>query len=1020
MAQTHSRSSPIAITACLTLMLLLGCRWHAVAAENGTRYQVDTILAGIGEEFIPENVVITTIQSREGYLWLGTYNGGLARFDGARFVVFNKNNTPGINDNQIVHLFEDSHTNLWVGTLTDGVLLIHDGKVQNLEIGGGSKERRLKSACEDSLGAVWLYTADGGLYRCKNGRILHWSINPSPSQNWNCRSMTVDNSGMIWVGTDRAVRGIDPKQDLSSQSLRCIEIPVPRGLELLLGSKNGGYWRLAEGRVQKWNGAVMQKDLGPYPWNKSVTAACEDLDGNLVVATSGDGVWWFDADGKATHLTGAELHTDYILSLTADREGSLWVGTDARGLSHVKRQAFSTLAKTEALAIQSVSEDSGGGLWINSHDGVRYWKDGVMKDYRLAQGLYNPNGQSILVTSNGTVWVGTQSEGSIGGANLFQYQPEKDRFGPVNGFNPSDSHQNQIAAIFQDHKGILWMGTQGGLGCWDGARWKFFTKAEGLCSDDVKAIAEDPEGNLWIGTGNGLNRMRDGRLTAYHVLDGLPDEDIPSLYMDHDGVLWIGTSGRGLGRFQEGKFTRYGEAQGLLAESVCYMIEDLRSNLWIGSLNGLLRVRKQDLNNVALGITSSVDCRAYDESSGLAATECSIGSQPGPCLDRNGRLWFPTIRGLASVDPDQIRPNTNAPPVIIESVLVQDEPLNSNPLAALSHDEVLVPSGKENIEIRYTSLNLGTAKKAKFKYRMETPGQQEAWTKVGSLRVAHYEKLPPGHYVFRVTACNEDDVWNETGATLAFFVQPPFWRTSWFLTLVALVIIGLITGLVHYFSTQKLQRQLEGMRQQQALEKERARIARDIHDQLGASMTQMALLAEMVEGDKDDPAEVENHARQITHTARDTSKVLDEIVWTVNPSNDTLEGLINYTCKYAQEYFAVANVRYRLDIPAQLPHTEISPELRHNVFLAAKEAITNVVRHAKASEVRLSLKLEPGQFTLELLDNGRGPAGMEAKTSRNGLRNMRKRMEDVGGTFEIGPGPEGGALVRLTAPITKH
>jgi signal transduction histidine kinase len=211
------------------------------------------------------------------------------------------------------------------------------------------------------------------------------------------------------------------------------------------------------------------------------------------------------------------------------------------------------------------------------------------------------------------------------------------------------------------------------------------------------------------------------------------------------------------------------------------------------------------------------------------------------------------------------------------------------------------------------------------------------------------------------------------------------------------------------------------LRQQEALEKERARIARDIHDQLGASLTQVTLLGEFVESDKDSPADVEAHARQICQTARDTTRVLDEIVWTVNPSNDTLDGLITYICKYAQDYLAVAGLRYRLDVPAQLPNTPLPPELRHNVFLAAKEAVTNVVRHAKASAAWVRLKLEPEAFVLEIQDDGRGIAGMDEKaaSARNGLRNMRKRMEDVGGSFEMVAGPDGGTLVRLTAPLGK-
>ncbi|HZV33799.1 MAG TPA: triple tyrosine motif-containing protein, partial [Verrucomicrobiae bacterium] len=461
-------------------------------------------------------------------------------------------------------------------------------------------------------------------------------------------------------------------------------------------------------------------------------------------------------------------------------------------------------------------------------------------------------------------------------------------------------------------------------------------------------------------------------------------------------------------------------------ESIGYLLEDGQSNLWIGSLKGLMRVRKKDLNDVAQGTQKRIVCRAYGEADGMAAGECTIGFQPGACRGKDGKLWFPTILGIVSVDPAQIPINTNPPPVAIESVTIGGESVvndadadQTNTLRAALPDLVTVPPGRERIEIQFTGLNLSNPKKVRFRYRME--GHEKGWTEVdGSVRDVHYSRLPPGHYTFHVLACNEDGVWNQTGAMLAFFVQPPFWRTWWFMTAMALIALGCVTGIVHYFSTQRLQRQLEGMRQQQALEKERARIARDIHDQLGASMTQVSLLGEMVESDKDDPAEVEAHARQISQTARDTSRVLDEIVWTVNPSNDTLEGLINYICKYAQEYFGVAGLRYRLDVPSQLPATDISPEMRHNVFLAAKEAVTNVVRHAKATEVWLRLKLEPNRFILELQDNGRGPSGNEGKSTRNGLRNMHKRMEDIGGSFALTRVPEGGALVRLIVPIGNH
>jgi signal transduction histidine kinase len=276
--------------------------------------------------------------------------------------------------------------------------------------------------------------------------------------------------------------------------------------------------------------------------------------------------------------------------------------------------------------------------------------------------------------------------------------------------------------------------------------------------------------------------------------------------------------------------------------------------------------------------------------------------------------------------------------------------------------------------------------------------------------------LAPGQYQFHVIACNEDGTWNTNGAVLDIVVLPQFWQTSAFRITVILLALGAIVGTVRYVSTQKLHRQVQLLKQREALEHERARIARDLHDQLGANLTQVALLGEMAEADKHLPEEVEEHSRQISQTARETTRSLDEIVWAVNPSNDTLEGLANYICKYAQEYLALANLPCRVDVPAELPDAAIPPEVRHNVFLSFKEAVHNVVKHAQAQEVWVRLVLRPKQLVLQVEDNGRG-LDKQAVTNRNGLRNMKRRMEDIGGDFSISPGASGGTLVQLTVPL---
>jgi signal transduction histidine kinase len=432
-----------------------------------------------------------------------------------------------------------------------------------------------------------------------------------------------------------------------------------------------------------------------------------------------------------------------------------------------------------------------------------------------------------------------------------------------------------------------------------------------------------------------------------------------------------------------------------------------------------MRISKQSLDDLANGTVKTLACRTYAETDGLPTRECSSGSQPAACRTSDGRLWFPTTKGLAYVNPTELKPNLQPPLVMIESVLVDGREQITNRLNSAWPQSIVIPHGHDRLEIYYTALDFSAPNAVRFKYRLE--GHETAWTEAGDTRVAFYNKLPPGDYRFHVEAGNEDGTWNETGSELAVTVQPQFWQTGWFRAAVILAFLGLIAAVVRYLSTQKLQRQLQALKQQEALEKERFRIARDLHDQLGANLTQVALLGEMAEADKHSPQEVGAHAQQISQAARDTTRSLDEIVWAVNPSNDTLDGLITYACKYAQEYLAVAGLRYRAEVPPQLPAVILPPEVRHNVFLAFKEAVNNIVKHAHATEARIRLRLPSDNFSLEIEDDGCGITGADTRAAqtRYGLRNMRKRMEDIHGEFSISDGPQGGTIVRLTAPISK-
>jgi len=989
------------------LCFLAGGSWLGAAELPDSPFTVESWST---EEGLPQSSVIALVQTRDGYLWLGTTKG-LVRFDGNSFTIFNEFNTPGLNSDQIVFLFEDSHTNLWVGTDTAGVAMVHDGQVQTIAFGGKGHENRLVSASEDTNGAVWLYTADAQLARYDQGGLQQMRLFQVPAIS---RMMAADQAGSIWISESEASKTEKRAAvfafrtgNFQPPSLP-VQKSIPAGkIDYLLASRRGGVWWLLDGKIQRWQGTDTSgkaTDLVAYPWgDATVTAATEDAEGNLIVGTQGNGLYWFTAGGDYRHLSlGPDRSSDFVLSLALDREGNLWVGTDGDGLKRVKRKLFTSPANLSPLPAQSVARDGVGGVWVAFNaNGLAHWRTNAAPHFGVGLG---DNAWSVLVDRRQTVWVGTRGEG------LFQLQngafQSADEAGPLGA---------QIFALYEDSQGVIWAGTQNGLAAGDGRTWKLYTTRDGLPENTVRAIAEGPAGNLWIGTeSQGLARFKDGAFTVFPAGEnGPPGNDISTLFVDRDGVLWVGTAGHGLAQLQNGKWTHFSTKDGLAGNSISYIMEDDAGYLWIGSNAGLMRIPK-----TSGGLNLSL-IRTFGRADGLPTRECSIGSQPAACRADDGQLWFPTARGVVAVNPATLQPDNHVPLVMIESVWVDGHQQKTNRLNAAWSPAVVVPAGSEQLEIDYTGLHFSAPREVRFRYQLE--GYENNPIAAGGERVARYPNLLPGHYRFHVTAANEDGVWNDTGSALDITVLPQFWQTRTFLAGVILFILALVAGVVRYLSTQKLKREVALFKQQEALEKERSRIARDLHDQLGANLTQVALLSEMAKSDRDLPAEVESHADQILQTARETTHALDEIVWAVNPSNDTLEGLVNYAVKYAQEYLALAGLRYRAEVTAQLPAAALPPEVRHNVFLAFKESVNNVVKHAQASEVWIRLQFSADQFTFEIADNGRGLAHVDpqrAKT-RNGLRNMRKRLEEIGGEFTMTPAPAGGTIVRLTAPLMK-
>jgi streptogramin lyase len=455
-----------------------------------------------------------------------------------------------------------------------------------------------------------------------------------------------------------------------------------------------------------------------------------------------------------------------VFSIYEDREENLWIGTYSGGLNRLKDGKFITYTTAEGLSNDlafPVYQDRQGSIWIGTYGGgLNRLQEGKFTSFTMKEGLANNNVRSICEDRQGSLWISTYGSG----INRFK-DGKFTRFTTREGLS-----EDNVRAIYEDSQGRLWIGTYGGgLNRFADGKFTVYNTKNGLSNDFVITIFEDKKKNLWIGTRAGLNRFKDGKFTTYTIKDGLSHNAVFALYEDREGCLWIGTYGGGLNRFKDGEFTGYTTNEELFDDVVFRVLADGKGNLWMSCNKGIFSVNKKELNDFADGKINSITCISYDKDDGLKSSECSGGSQPAGWKTRDGKLWFPTVKGVTVIDPENIKINERPPPVIIEQVIIDGEPIDPG-------EEIKFPPGKKNFEFHYTGLSFTAPKKVKFKYKLT--GYNKKWIDAGTRRIAYYTSIPPGHYHFKVIACNNDGLWNETGAFFDFDLKPYFYQTWWF------------------------------------------------------------------------------------------------------------------------------------------------------------------------------------------------------------------------------------------------
>ena len=774
--------------------LVLALSLSSVAASGWARGASNQISEYVhnswrSEEGLPQNSVMAILQTRDGYLWLGTQEG-LVRFNGMGFTVLNKSNTPAFKLNDIRALMQDREGNLWIGSLGGGLIQYRNGTARTYLREDGLADNTVPAIIEDKNGGLWVGT-DNGLNRFKDGKFTRFGKQAGLADA-TIYALAQDTAGDLWVGTaqglDRIFRSNFQSQRiqkfLPGQAIKSLN--VGPGGDLWVGTQATGLYRFSFGAG----------DSNPHrdelrPFSIFHYGSREGLPQATIRAILDEGsMVWAGTDGgglcrlfpgspgrKLECYTARDrLSGNSVASIFRDREGSLWVGTATGGLNQFKAGALSIFARGDNPddASRSIYEGRDGSLWIGMDSGLRRYKDGQSKRYKTDKGPANNDAWSVIEDRDGNVWVGTKG----GGLNEFTGDD-------VRTYTTEDGlADNQIWAVFQDHTGDIWIGTPKGLNRLRHGKFKTYTVEDGLSGQYVWCIFEDHEHNLWIGTDAGISLFKDDRFTNFDAqTEGARFVGgVTFIYEDREHVLWVGTDASGLKRFKNGKFVTFTTRDGMPDDTVWAVLEDDQDNFWMSSNHGIFRLRKSELNALAEGKISRINAVAYGTSDGMPSAECDGDSQSPALKTRDGKLLFACVRGVVSVNAGNLHRNLLPPPVVIESALADKKPLAEN---------AQVLGGRGDLEFDFAALSYISPDKIAYRYKLEGYKNDKNWSDPGVRHEAFYTNIPPGEYTFHVIASNNDGVWNETGATFHFYLLPRFYQTTWFYVLCGFAVIGL-------------------------------------------------------------------------------------------------------------------------------------------------------------------------------------------------------------------------------------
>lgn len=956
------------------------------SAGISAQYRFDSFTTDNG---LPQNGVRAIAQTPDGYLWFTTFDG-LVRYDGVRFTVFDKNNSPGISNNRFSLLHAEPDGTLFAGTEDGGLTVYRDGKFQSFNAANSLLSGFVQQFRPNIRGEYYIAT-EAGNYYFRDDKFV-----PVPEQDTpNQERFYSTPAGNLWLYDENEIRQITSdkgefvyplKTNFYHKGFNRLKILEDHSGSLWLGDLDGLY-RLKNGEITKFgvpDGIPQRAIFQPY---------IEDDDGSIWFASDlpwlkGIGIVRYK-DGKFTVLDeDAGLSSLFVGQLFRDREGTLWAASD-RGLNHLQKQFIRSFSVRDGLVNQEVYpilQTRNGDVYIGTMHGLSVFRGGKFTEIDVKK----PDGAKISVTSlyedeSGRLWVG-----AIG--DLFRLENGKLK-------SVSEPYKITVWAIQADSRGNVWVSSDnhGVFEFRDDKLIANYTTADGLPSNDVKVIHEDKTGALWFGTYGGLARLENDKFISFTTADGLASNRVRTIYEDGEETLWIGTYDGGLSRFKDGKFFNFTVENGLFNNGVFQILEDEKKNFWISSNRGIFRINRRELEDAANGKISKINSVAYGKQDGMLNTECNGGRQPAGIKTADGNFWFPTQDGVVVLNPNEVSLNLRPPPVQIESVLIERQAINFQ-------DGIALKANEENLEIRYTGISFIKSEQVKFRYKIE--GLDTNWTDVGTIRDVYFPSLPAGEYTFHVIAANSDGVWNEEGARLKIRVNAPLWRKTWFIILFSIVIVAIIF-LIFRFRERELKRrqmiqQEFARRLIESQEQERKRIASELHDSLGQYLLAVKnwALFGLNSVTKENPAR--EYLDEVSET---TSLALEEIrqmTHNLRPYQLERLGLTNTLEYMLKNIKSSSPIVFSCDI--KNVDGVLSEDAEIVFYRIVQEAVNNIIKHSEAANAQISIK--PDEAGLEFIcrDNGKG---FDIETAKNspasglGLNGIAERVKILKGECEI-------------------